>query len=150
MSAFVVSKKHIDAIVSFLGAPPPPSKFSSSRTAAQQIYGSLAGKAPPSNEEAMRWIGQQLLRENVRSVNYRYGERDRVGKYEPPKPDGSLKAIAIAKLLECLDYQSCERRDYHRSLAYRINVTATAYVYKLVAMRSLDAAEEMERAPWSI
>jgi hypothetical protein len=59
-----------------------------------------------------------LKRENIRSVNYRYKERSR---FSPVK----LAAISNAdiayytmhdalKLLECIDYQSCEHPTYDK------------------------------------
>ena len=61
-----------------------------------------------------------LKRENIRSVNYRYKERSR---FSPVK----LAAVSDAdiayytmhdalKLLECIDYQSCEHPTYDKVL----------------------------------
>ena len=54
-------------------------------------------------------------RENIRSVNYRYGgrEKTRVTKCNMTHADdlGKYTGNDIAKLLDCLDYQSCEHPD---------------------------------------
>lgn len=63
-------------------------------------------------------FANSLKRENIRSVNYRYRERSR---FSPVK----LSAVSDAdmarytmhdalKLLECIDYQSCEHPTYDK------------------------------------
>lgn len=78
-------------------------------------------------------IADELRRENVRSVNYRYNERSR-------HPKGwTVDAVKISNLanvdrlalIDCLDYQSCERPDYEKSHAGKMLKSAHAYYQSL-------------------
>lgn len=108
MSAWVVSTNHINAIVRFLEAA-KPHLFAN---AGRHIIG---GNLPA--EEYGNAIGKLLLAENVRSVNHRYNDHARPAKfvYDPAPPP--VKPIEALKLIDCLDYQSCERDDWHKSKA---------------------------------
>jgi hypothetical protein len=85
-------------------------------------------------------IGAILKKENVRSVNYRYSERQST-KFEY---DASVvgKEISRAQILQaafCLNYQSCERDDWPKSEAHAIIM---AIVY--------DAAYGFSDGEWEI
>lgn len=58
-----------------------------------------------------------LKRENVRSINHRYRERNRFTKVKlsacPDEEVGWYLNDDVAALLNCLDYQSCEHPDYN-------------------------------------
>jgi len=98
MSAFIVSDTHINALVSYATGGGP---FRVSDGNPQEL-------------------GQMLVNENYRSVNYRYRERDEphTFRYRPYiKP---LKPVEVIKLCDCYDYQSCETDDYEKSEAYRL------------------------------
>lgn len=88
MSAFVCSDRHIATIACYFYADP----------AARQL------------------LADNLARENVRSVNHRYRE-------STPFPSVALSEAAegysgsdIIRLLECLDYQSCEHPGYDQGV----------------------------------
>lgn len=108
MSAFVVSKLTIDVLVSALD------EF--------KIRHEL-GRDP-------RAIGQALWRENVESVTYRYGlknrDDDRAGElaqYEAmieayePRELTAMKAGGVLKVAHCFDYQACEHDGWETSKA---------------------------------
>lgn len=61
-------------------------------------------------------IADTLKRENIKSVNWRYGERNRFRKVDLSTcAHGDLDAFNandILALLNCVDYQSCEPTDY--------------------------------------
>jgi hypothetical protein len=103
MSAFIVSKKHIDTLISSMGAD----------------------KAIYWNDERISFhadknrIGQELVNQNYRSVNERYQENDAppVYKFQMQYP---LPGIAIVKACDCYDYQASETEDYKETLACRI------------------------------
>lgn len=62
-------------------------------------------------------VANELFRENVKSVNYRYDEKD------VPEPIKKLNKFSdyslpqIAKAVSCLSYQSCEHPDWEKSKA---------------------------------
>lgn len=104
MSAFIISKKHIDAMVT---AHLHSQHFDTQRT-----------------KQENNQIGQMLWDENHRSVNYRYNEETLSPDYhfEPCssylKQDGTqikLDNVAICKLIDCYEYQSCEHGDWATS-----------------------------------
>ena len=74
-------------------------------------------------------IANELARINVESVNYRYDESTAV---EPVDlTEESVEALAphdLVALCECLDYQSCEPKDYKNPLLERITETFKAQV----------------------
>jgi xylose isomerase len=101
LSAWIVSKKHIDYVVT-------------AAIAAELIPGSMADTT-----------GRVLWGENVRSVAYRYSNHDHtaeaaeVAEYtwaETPVLTGG----ALAKTLGCLNYQSCERPDWETTEASKL------------------------------
>lgn len=81
MSAWICSKKHIDALT----------------TPSRQM----------STQEP-NMIGQMLWEQNHRSVNYRYGENTPTPNYEFETCEPSLSVIDLLKLLDSYEYQSCE------------------------------------------
>lgn len=90
MSAFIVNKRHIDAILTY---------------AQHHCPGALRGTTPSK-------AGQCLWDENARSVNYRYSTHNVPPKYrfEPYSP--TLSAAQALKALHCLNYQCCEVDDH--------------------------------------
>jgi hypothetical protein len=124
MSAFVVSREHIDAIV------------------ATALYGvgqhsSLGTKGPGAMElryygfNGPTQLGQALERENYASVNYRYREQEEPrGPYEwPMDAHGTpadvpyrvkLPTVAEAfRLVRCYVYQACEHPTWDESSVRR-------------------------------
>jgi hypothetical protein len=86
MSAFICSDKHI-------------------ATCASHVFN--------HNPHAAQRFADELKRENIRSVNYRYNERTRFKPVDMTQSAHAEYTPADAvKLLECLDYQSCEHVDY--------------------------------------
>lgn len=81
MSAWIVSKKHIDALVEH----------------ARQV------STQNPNE-----IGQMLWEQNHRSVNHRYGEKTTTPTYVFEPCDAALTVIDKLKLIDCYEHQSCE------------------------------------------
>lgn len=95
MSAWIVSKAHIDALVN-----------------AGIRYGI-------TTVADVHETGQMLWRENHRSINYRYDKRGRTPQYRFTGTEMPLHPIVILKLLHCFEYQSCERPDWEKSQACR-------------------------------
>lgn len=73
-------------------------------------------------EKKRQAIGQSLVDQNYRSVNYHYRENDKPHKFEftdinlmvNGKPDTGL----IVGCIDCYNYQACENDDYWQSHIY--------------------------------
>ena len=130
MSAFVVSKRDIDAIVTVL--------------LERGLLDGIDGVDTPTT------VGRWLWLENVNSVAHRYGMPSSHGKeyrqyrkdvktytYEPlPLTPGAAR-----KIVACYDYQSCEHLGYETSVS-------KALVDKLMAVLPEDA--DYAAAPWGL
>lgn len=87
-------------------------------------------------------VARILYLENVRSVDYRYGEKNEIDpeywniRSYPPVNN----PVHILKMCACLEYQSCETPDYRDSLAYLLLTRIRAK-----AIKSLPGYED---APW--
>lgn len=127
MSAYVVSKDHIDALITFWK------------------YGEYNHK--PSDEADM--TGQLLWEQNVKSVNFRYRESNHIPAEETPAyqhedkhtHDGRrLTPVDIIKLVQCWQYQSCE--DHEQSTAWGVSC-------RILDM-AIDKLDGYDNAPWGI
>ncbi len=130
MSAFVVSKTHIDVVVS----------------GASDVLPSLAYRHGTPD-----LIGQILWRANVRSVLHRYPRivatdeaqvyADAVAAYRHTRYL-AITPGQLAKALDCLDYQSCETDDWRSTPAHEIVETIRGAI--------LQGLPGYEAAPWGI
>ena len=128
MSAYIVADAHIDALISYAIKTNVSFYFENGRT--------------DITRNSANDIGQILLDENYRSVNHRYrGEEGDAPRYKI-KPHAVLEPVVILKLINCLDYQSCETDDWKASKAY-----AVLDAIKDQAIRNLPG---YEAAPWGI
>lgn len=129
MSAFIVSNTQINALVRF-----------ASTNNVSFYYGPTSQRWNVSgNEDA---TAQLLLDENVRSVNFRYGETTEAERivYQIDAPD--LTPVQVIKAAQCLEYQSCETSDWEQTMAKKLLTTIIDWaVTKLPGY---------EAAPWSI
>nr|DAQ07360.1 MAG TPA: hypothetical protein [Caudoviricetes sp.] len=131
MSAFIVNDKTITAIVTALQVK----DFSSSLT------------DPDTGEEYNartnpQKVGQILLNQNYRSVNYRYNEDAKPHKFQMTykfDDKGYRDDFALGErfgCVKCYEYQACETPDYekseiHRVLAYLKDDIAEKMIEKL-------------------
>jgi hypothetical protein len=106
MSAFVVSDKHISALVSYCVLK---------RVSYYWNKGREVINADNANE-----IAQKLYQENVKSVNYRYKEGSNASPMAYRFFLTVPNAIGMIKLAQCLDYQSCETPEWADSEAKAI------------------------------
>jgi hypothetical protein len=108
MSAFIVSKKHIDTLVNYANI--------------KDVRYYYRGKMYSCSD--MDATGQILLNANVKSVNVRYDEHQEPEKYRAGlmgiKIIGDLPAVNIIKACHCLTYQSCELVGWGKSRAKSI------------------------------
>ncbi len=130
MSAFVCSEKHINTIVGYGSLhkvtfyTEPPGAPGGVRN---EIYG---------NETK---VASLLLNENIRSVNGRYAQADEFQTLQFKQVSLNTTPVQVLKLINCLQYQSCENDDYKDSDAYKcIKAIEGAAIRKLPGY---DAAE---------
>lgn len=120
MSAFIVTKEHIDAIVT---------PVQESRIHNGQMDGMDVDQ-----------IGQALWTLNYESVNYRYH-----GNNLPPRYQWKKKVVSpveALKLLNCYHYQSCEQPNYKQSPAYELMEAIQDII--------IDSLPGYNEAEWSI
>jgi hypothetical protein len=147
MSAYIVDKATIDAIVTF------------AYEGGQSItVRKLVGPGWASLRDIDKsTVGRALWRENIKSVDYRYDENN-----DDPDLDYTFKAVRsrvhreerggtgvlvkispadIVRIIQCLEYQSCEHPDWEASWA------------KDTLQRIKDAAVDKlipDSAPWGL
>lgn len=92
MSAFIVSKKHIDAMLTPLQSD--------------------------NSDDELSKMGNTLWQENYKSVNWRYRENEVAPEYQ--FTSNAQGNVQVLKLCNCYDYQSCETDTYEDSEAYKI------------------------------
>src|ERR1700746_2319525 len=125
MSAWMVSKTHIDLIVAtaFRGPKNAPRGWSQMRPyfADHQL-----------SVEALDRLGEELVKENLSSIHSRYpdtvsnpeGVPGPIAQYwleEYIFPDSTpaLTAVEALKALDCYEYQSCEHPEWEQSIAFK-------------------------------
>jgi hypothetical protein len=129
MSAWIVSKAHIDVMVSAALAAKDWGDFSFYHDNERIVVTS-------DNADE---IGQMLWEENHKSVNARYRENTKTPKYtfrpvEVPSPG------EVAKGIGCYEYQSCEHDGWETS-------AAKAFCTELEGVQIV-RLPEYESAPW--
>lgn len=100
MSAFICSKLHIQTIAFNYVRHIEPNNFSSDR---------------------VLQVSNILYKENITSVNHRYREKTKTSGWK--KLDKKIEPISLMqlyKLVQCLDYQSCEHLLWQTSDAYKM------------------------------
>ena len=162
MSAFILGKAHIDALVVAAVSWEPgdlaPLTWLSRELTDEEKAGAYQRGAPwgPEGPEIARVlrreatpseaerIGQMLMRENRLSVNYRYGESEAEDLYtfEPPAMTVHVEPVVILKTIDCFEYQSCEHPGWEDSEAH-----AFCQALRRRMIRRLPGYAE---APWEI
>lgn len=122
MSAFVVQKSTIDAIVTYCFEPRYP---------AHGLF----------YAETKEELGQKIWDLNHRAVNQRYRESGDVPKYEHASKH--LGLVALYKAVSCLIYQ-CSEGDCPESQTYQ----ALGYLKSVIADRIISSSKEYEQAAW--
>jgi hypothetical protein len=130
MSAFVVDKKDVDAILSAVHIPGDRLCWrGTSGTPLDHEYCAL-------DDASMHSVGKMLLAECIASVSYRYpgdapdelpgpSPMPRPEEYQYEQPRILPTPIQAIKLLRCYIYQSCEHPGWEGSEAKRFCDTAT-------------------------
>jgi hypothetical protein len=128
MSAWIVSKKHIDLLVAAAGG---------------------VGMAVDNPHE----VGQMLWHENHVSVNYRYGESRLTPPYKfEAEPNKAIDPVAVIKQIHCLDYQSCEHEGWRTSAACQFLTDLTSKLEAKLRLPAdkIHALPAYNDAPWGI
>lgn len=125
MSAFVVPKAHIDALVA------AGLRAQAGAYAELPLTWSVPRRREPARLDFLSAdaVGRMLWRENVRSVAARYPneaaewadamvDANAYG-FPPLARVPALEAAAVLKAISCLEYQSCEHRGWKTSEAKR-------------------------------
>jgi hypothetical protein len=130
MSAFMVSKEHIDAIIAVIAEGPALSE-----TTVQEWKSSIqyAKILPTNSENPLNDLGSLLVRENLSSIHYRYPDTVRNPENTPgpeerywekeyvyQRPARVPNVIEAFKINECYEYQACEHPGWKTSEAKKI------------------------------
>ena len=129
MSAFIVNKKHIDALLTWAIKREQP------------IWFYHDGHRMIARDGA-HYLGVVLTEANYRSVNYRYEERSKAPQYVYTEYPRVLTPVEVLKACDCYDYQACEVADYRGSLA--------AAIVQAIRQRAIAELPGYEEAAWAI
>lgn len=133
MSAFVVNESHIDVLMQFA------TRFRAYRGSNYYYWNGESHKITRDNVSE---LGQKLLDENYKSVNYRYNDNEIPDKYVYKVPSRTYTPVEILKACACLNYQSCEHPEWEESEAYAILET--------IKSDAINALPGYEEANWEI
>lgn len=128
MSAFILSDKHINTILTFANA--------------HNVYVYWRGKAYNAQlVEHLQRMAQIMTNENYKSVNYRYNTHEiphaNVFHFET-----GATPVQVIKACHSYEYQCCETKDWTSSLAKRINDS----ILRIATMK----LKGYEEAEWSL
>lgn len=127
MSAFIVSNTQINALVRY-----------ASRLGLGYQYAGLSRRVAGLEQET----AEMLLAANYDSVNYRYKENELPREIVYAIDAPLMPAIAIIKLAQSLDYQSCEYPEWDAS-------EAKAFLTALIDW-TIPKLAGYDAAPWTI
>lgn len=128
MSAFIVSDRHIDALLTWVINTP--------KYQAPQILNGMTVKDQPD------LIGQMLVELNYRSVNTRYNENDQPREYKFRPFPRTISPVEVIKACDCLNYQCCEFEGWKDTKAARI--------IDEIRESAIDSLPGMDAAAWEI
>lgn len=132
MSAFTVSKTHIDVLIQAgLDADYGPMRWFPDDTD--------WSKAPSLDHLNADEVGTMLWDENFASVNHRYNETEKHAGYSYQRLPGTPDPLVVLKAIACYEYQSCEHPAWHASSAKAFcNALTKAMIAKLPGYREAD------------
>ena len=156
MSAWIVSKKHIDALIT--AALPYKLRWKMDDTDPELTHQRGEPWGPGAiTEHRRKWTeltqdtagrtGAMLWNENHLSVNHRYNEDETEDPYLFEKYTGPIKLSipAVVRSLDRYEHQSCEHPEWEHSEALRF---CRAFRERL--LDELVKGEKYESAPWGI
>lgn len=148
MSAYVVDDEHIHTLI-HAGLTIPRgytlswvSNDEQLPTPENGLQNAIRGKRRVLDYQSADVVGQILLAENYRSVNYRYDEEEIDTLYHYRKPRIVADPVQVLKAIRCLEYQSCEHPEWEQSEAW-------AFLQALQGF-AINALPGYDDAKWSI
>jgi hypothetical protein len=90
-------------------------------------------------------ISNELHKENIKSVNYRYDEKTKCIKWKNVETLPVSK-IQLYKLIKCLEYQSCEHNNWKNSKSYLMLQCMKSVIENGTNIDS----DEYDNAKWTI
>ena len=129
MSAFIVSEKHLQTLVN----------WAMDNKVGFFFDGKYYDLKDPKVPETILTV---LYRQNVRSVDSRYKEKNVIDSLKFKRMIVALNPVDVLKACHCLEYQSCETDDYERSFAYDIIIRIKDHAIRLLP--------GYEKANWAI
>lgn len=152
MSAWIVSKKHIDYMLT-AGLMyvddgikwQVPHEHKATDFERGQPWGTTAVQTATTHarkltEETADEVGRMLWKQNYESVHFRYDEEPVVEAMQPytyePVPREEIDILDAIKLTRSYEYQSCETPDWEHTEAYRFaEALIRRLVYEIPGMR---------------
>lgn len=134
MSAFMVSKKHIDALVTFATKP---DRFDGVIKVMDDD-----GLDLELTPDTATFLGRVLRDQNWRSVQENHPGDPHPREPYSHEPVNGIGPVEIIKLCHCYRYQSCETSDYDYTLAERI--------IEGIIERAVRQVPGYEEADWAI
>ena len=119
MSAFTVSDKHVSAILQGVYGKTHTGQNIWPSQNDPKAYHYHSGLLAKCQSEA-----NELMAQNIRSVNWRYRKSDHVphdvlvGNVQLDLKAVALSPLEVLKLIDCLDYQSCETDDWEQTISF--------------------------------
>lgn len=130
MSAYIVSDNHINVIASYFASP----------IHGNGLWSDVTGEWGYLTPDVAHLLAHVLHHENVRSVDHRYRENngDEMYQFTYIRDAHSIyKPEEIAQALDGLEYQSCEREDYHQSEAWKYMNAMRKHLLREIADREI-------------
>lgn len=142
MSAYIVSNKTISLIARAFNDYGVPYHAENYDPSDSWIGGCMAFI---DSQKLTESIGQSLLDQNYKSVNYRYGEDEETPKFEYENVDEYITDLgAIIGCIRCYNYQACETPMYETTDLYESLMNLKEKIYER-AIKRLGYEE-----PWGI
>lgn len=153
MSAWIVSKAHIDALVSAAGQI----DYGAHSSGLSWYHRDQRHEMTYTDTETASAVGAMLWAENLRSINYRYpdtvsdetnipGPSDFAGHASIDaytfKRTNRLEPVAILKAIACYEYQTCEHPGWKTSESYAF---CDALRHKMIGQLA-----RYDEAPWGL
>ncbi len=165
MSAFMVSKTHIDLMVRLAIWGPSGVEVRPDKAWYRPYFGNPSRKAEP---ETANELGEIFVKENLSSIHYRYPdtienpdatpgpiEQYWLTEYEYDDPQIDLTIVEDFCLLDCYEYQSCEHPEWRDSEAFKlVDSIRGSLIHRLPGYDQVpwsfdrDDLAKLRKAPW--
>jgi len=155
MSAFIVSKTHIDALLTAglhwkeygplswqVPGVPQDTDFQRGQPWGLTALENARRRHRELNTDTVHAVGQLLVAQNYASVNYRYDEDELEPVYTFEAVLGVPNPVVVLKAINCYEYQARETPDYDNSEA-----AAFCQALRGAAIHHLPGYDQ---APWEI